>query len=200
MLYLKGSKNSANLKIMAKIDFTEIKKEYISTSKSLRDLASEYGVSFSYLSEVSAREGWVDQKELTRTKAGQIMVEKVAETLSEVNIRHTNIWKLIQGESLKKIQEFREAGELVPDETLKSLAQVLKIAIEGERVSLGMPTLGIRSEQTTTIVKDPYEERLRAMTREELLRETEATMARIKDQISARTLHTSNRPLQGGDV
>ena len=174
---------------MAKIDFVVIKKEYISTSKSLRDLASEYGVSFSYLSEVSAREGWVNQKELARTKAGQIMVEKVAENLSEINFRHTNIWKLLQGESLKQIQAFRDAGELVPVDVLKSLSVVLKTAVEGERMAVGLPTQGIKSEQTTTIIKEPYEEKLRGMTREELLRETEATMARIKDQITAKTLY-----------
>ena len=163
---------------MAKIDFTEIKREYLTTGKSLRDLASKYGVSFSYLSEVSAREGWVGQKEIARTKAGQMLVEKTAESLSEINLRHTNIWKVLQGESMRKIQAFREDGELIPDDTLKSLAQVLRVAIEGERVAVGLPTQITKAQQTQSVT-DEYDERIKKMDKIELIREVEKTLEQV---------------------
>ncbi len=166
---------------MAKIDFLNLKREYLGTNKSFNDIAQENQINASYLRRRAAEDGWTDEKETIQQDASKIVTKNIAENLAEINTRHTNIWKLLQGEGLKKVQQFRDAREVIPDETLKSLAQVLKVAVEGERLSVGLPTQGIQA-QVVTPVKDPYEEQLKSMTKEQLIGEIEETLQQIKSK------------------
>lgn len=59
-------------------DWTKIKTDYITTKKSMRELAQEYGVSLSTLGKRASREGWAKRREHHENKVAAKVEEKRA--------------------------------------------------------------------------------------------------------------------------
>lgn len=169
---------------MSTIDWPKIKKEYLTSNLSLTELAEKHSVNPSNLRERAARENWVKTKEEVRQEADKRTTEKVAESISEVNLRHVNVFKLLQGEALKKIEAARANKQDLADSTLKDLTLVLKQAIEGERVAVGLPT-SVAKNENTNIYKDEYEEKLKGMSEDELRNEIVKVIQRNQEEKSA---------------
>lgn len=63
-------------KIVPKATWNQIKKEYVTGQKGIRELAREYGLSSSTICEKAKREGWKEKAEQLERKAERIMEEK----------------------------------------------------------------------------------------------------------------------------
>lgn len=151
---------------MAKYDFLAIKKEYLTSNKSLDELAIQFGLNASYLRDMAGRENWSKDKEQIQQKASETLAENLVGGLAEINIRHTKVWKRIQDEALKNLEQ----GE-ISLEALKGVSQVLKTSIEGERISVGLPISSTKQNISLEVTKDTYEEKIRNMSNEELTQE-----------------------------
>jgi len=142
-----------------KVDWFVVRKEYLTDSTtSYRELAKKYGVSSTTLEKRAKSEGWAELRQELGEKAYSDFTQKLLDTKSEAQSRHLQHWQNLQALANKSIIDIAERsyftdkrGNLVlldgkpvprPINTfeLEKLAKALKIAIDGERVVLGIPT------------------------------------------------------------
>ena len=64
-------------------DWNRIKAEYVATSKSLRELSSEYGVPWETLRKHSINEHWKEERTRTQAKAAQKVVDTAAKKMAD---------------------------------------------------------------------------------------------------------------------
>jgi hypothetical protein len=122
------------------------------------DVAKAFKVSVKSVETVASRESWVTLRADLGEKAFNEFTKKLLDTKSEAQSRHLQHWQNLQALANKSIIDIAERsyftdkrGNLVlvegkpiprPINTfeLEKLAKALKIAIDGERVVLGIPT------------------------------------------------------------
>lgn len=143
-----------------KVDWLVVRKDYLSdATNSYASLAKKYGVALKTLQDRATREGWSELRQDLSEKAFSDFTQKLLDTKSEAQSRHLQHWQNLQALANKSIIDIAErnyftnkAGHLVLDANnnpiprpintfeLEKLAKALKIAIDGERVVLGIPT------------------------------------------------------------
>ena len=64
-------------------DWNRIKAEYVATSKSLRELSSEYGVPWETLRKHSINEHWKEERTRTQAKAAQKVADTAAKKMAD---------------------------------------------------------------------------------------------------------------------
>lgn len=146
------------------IDWFEARKVYLSdNTQSYSTIAKKYGVTKKAVENIAGREGWATLRQDLGEKAFNDFTEKLLDQKSQANNRHLTHWQNLQALANRSIQEMAEhsyytdkAGKLIllddgsgnkrpvpkplnPFE-LEKLAKALKVAIDGERVVLGLPT------------------------------------------------------------
>lgn len=151
---------SSKVSRKTKVDWLEVRKEYLTdNTSSYRSLAKKYGVSDTTLEKRAKSEGWAELRQELGEKAFSKFTEKLLDTKSSANNRHLTHWQNLQALANNAIVDFAErnyernkAGYLILDGNnnpiprplntfeLEKLAKTLKIAIDGERVVLGLPT------------------------------------------------------------
>jgi uncharacterized protein YjcR len=70
------------VRTIAAYDWPKIKAEYISSSISLRDLASKHGIPFPTVRDRAKREGWTAERDALRNKIVSRTLQKTAEKVS----------------------------------------------------------------------------------------------------------------------
>ena len=142
-----------------RVDWLKARMDYIADSNlSYDDLAKEYGVTKTAIQKRGTAEGWSELRQVYAEKAFNDFTKKLLDTKSEAQSRHLQHWQNLQALANKSIIDIAERnyftdkrGNLVlvegkpiprPINTfeLEKLAKALKIAIDGERVVLGIPT------------------------------------------------------------
>jgi len=143
-----------------KVDWFVVRKEYLTdATSSYRTLAKKYEVSTTTLEKRAKSEGWAELRQELGEKAFSDFTQKLLDTKSEAQSRHLQHWQNLQALVNKSIIDIAErsyytnkAGHLVLDAKnnpiprpinpfeLEKLAKAAKIAIDGERVVLGIPT------------------------------------------------------------
>lgn len=143
-----------------KVDWFVVRKEYLTdATSSYRTLAKKYDVSTTTLEKRAKSEGWAELRKELGEKAFSDFTQKLLDTKSEAQSRHLQHWQNLQALVNKAIIDIAErnyftnkAGHLVLDAKnnpiprpintfeLEKLAKAAKIAIDGERVVLGIPT------------------------------------------------------------
>lgn len=143
-----------------KIDWYEARKTYLADNTlSYADIAKKYAVSKKAVTDIASRESWPNLRQDLSEKAFSDFTQKLLDTKSEAQSRHLQHWQNLQALANKSIIDIAErnyftnkAGHLVLDANnnpiprpintfeLEKLAKALKIAIDGERVVLGIPT------------------------------------------------------------
>jgi len=78
LLFYDGSEKRAKGGARVGADWTKIKTDYITTKKSMRQLAQEHGVSLSTLGKRASREGWAKRREHHDNKVAAKVEEKRA--------------------------------------------------------------------------------------------------------------------------
>lgn len=126
----------------AKIDWFQVRKDYIQdASVSYNDLALKYGVSQRAVQERGTSEGWPELRKSLAEKAFMQFQSNLLGQKSKAQERHLLNWQNLQALANRRIQEVAEAKKTMVDaKELKDLAATMKMAIDGERVVLGLPT------------------------------------------------------------
>jgi transposase-like protein len=102
------------------VDWKRIKAEYIAGGTSYRKLAEKYGVSFSTLRKVAAKEQWTELRNKTRTKTDT----KISETVSDIEAdKAVNIID-VADTLLGKIEEI--AAMVSDPDSIKKLTSAIK--------------------------------------------------------------------------
>ncbi len=99
-----------------------IKKEYIAGGTSYRKLAEKYGVSFSTLRKVAAKEQWTELRNKASTKADTKFVEAVSEKNARVNDKYYELVDML----FDKAREVIEKTPVWQVTTLKEMATAMK--------------------------------------------------------------------------
>jgi len=161
----KAKTTTPKKKVVAKsgrknIDWYEARKMYLADNTvKYSDVAKAFKVSVKSVETVASREAWVSLRADLGEKAFNDFTKKLLDTKSEAQSRHLQHWQNLQALANKSIVDIAErnyftnkAGHLVLDANnnpiprpintfeLEKLAKALKIAIDGERVVLGIPT------------------------------------------------------------
>jgi len=154
-----AKKSKSNSSRKTKVDWLEVRKEYLmDATTSYKSLAKKYGVALKTLQDRGTREGWSVLRQDLVDKAFNRFTEKLLDQKSSANERHLQHWQNLQGLANEAVVDmatrnferdrkgnlvmFRGKPLPVPLNTfeLEKLAKTLKIAIDGERVVLGIPT------------------------------------------------------------
>ncbi|MBK9388580.1 MAG: hypothetical protein IPN34_27525 [Planctomycetes bacterium] len=141
------------------VDWYSARKDYLGDSTlSLDDIAKKYGVSKTAVGNRAKAEDWTNLRQDLYERAFTKFTEKLLDEKSSANNRHLTHWQNLQALANNSIVDLAErnyernkAGHLIlvdgkpipkPLNTfvLEKLAKTLKIAIDGERVVLGLPT------------------------------------------------------------
>lgn len=102
-------------------DYKKIKVEYIAGGTSYRKLAEKYGVSFSTLRKVAAKEQWTE----LRNKAGAKADTKLVDVVSDKEASKANKIIDVADKLLGKISEMLEEG-VYNTQNIKNLTSALK--------------------------------------------------------------------------
>lgn len=141
------------------IDWYSARKDYLGDSTlSFEDIAKKYGTSKTAVGNRAKAEDWTNLRQDLYERAFTKFTEKLLDEKSSANNRHLTHWQNLQALANNSIVDLAErnyernkAGQLIlidgkpipkPLNTfvLEKLAKTLKIAIDGERVVLGLPT------------------------------------------------------------
>lgn len=121
-----------------KIDWSEPLQDYLSDATiSLKDLAAKYKVSTRVVEEHAAKEGWGGLRARLGEQATNLMLKRLATKKASANDRHLSNYTTLTAKvmlSIDKISDESDPGDIV------SLAKALKVAQDGERVVLNLPT------------------------------------------------------------
>lgn len=141
------------------IDWYSARKDYLENNTlSYEDIAKKYGVSKTAVGNRAKAEDWTALRQDLYEKAFSKFTEKLLDEKSSANNRHLTHWQNLQALANNSIVDMAErsyernkAGHIIiidgkpiprpinPFE-LEKLAKALKVAIDGERVVLGLPT------------------------------------------------------------
>jgi len=143
-----------------KIDWNKAKVMYVSDDTvTYLQVSKAFGVSHKGVKARGSAEHWRDQRRDVAEKINERLIEKSVDKLAEVNARHTSIYKNMQALGLSelniamneilRLQKWsKDSGMpltlkkdgIIGQQSLKFLFDGLKIAMDGERITLGLPT------------------------------------------------------------
>jgi hypothetical protein len=169
-----GPKNIAWDKVLQDYCTADEKGRY----PSLRDLAAKYDIGESSIMEKSTRENWVIKRSETIAQIEQLAIQKRANDVAEANSAHLTKWRRLQNlanrllnsfesrlnvfdNALKELEALKDSSDEAVIKKLKEvhhpgaaelniIASTLKVAIEGERIVLGLPTIVSKSDVSTS--------------------------------------------------
>ena len=146
------------------IDWYAVRKDYLQDNTlSYSDLSKKYGVSKSMIGKVATEQEWTTLRQDLNERAFSEFTEKLLDVKSSANNRHLTHCQNLQALANNSIVDMAErnferdkSGRLIllkdkdgvpqpiprpinPFE-LEKLAKAIKVAIDGERVVLGLPT------------------------------------------------------------
>lgn len=104
------------------MDWSKLKREYIAGGTSYRKLAEKYGVSFSTLRKVAAKEGWTELRDKARAKADT----KIINTVSSKEARKANKIIDVADRLLNKIITTIDAMDVIDSQSIKHFTSALK--------------------------------------------------------------------------
>lgn len=143
-----------------KIDWVAARGDYIADpTLTYYDIAEKYNISVKAVKNNGAKDDWKSARQAVIVRANEKVTEIAATQLAEVNTRHTNTYKNMQALglaqlniALRSIQRAQREAEqtgtevgikddrILGQQRLKFLFDGLKIAMDGERITLGLPT------------------------------------------------------------
>lgn len=131
------------------MDWSKVKKEYLKGNTSYRKLAEKYGVSFSTLQKVAAKENWAELRKKTEEKAAT----KIVEALSDKEADRARRLLSLSDRLLDRIEQMVEeltTAEVVMDRTC--LKQITGALLDLQKIQGSKDALDIE-EQRARIAK-----------------------------------------------
>lgn len=145
---------------MAKIDWVEARNKYLQDSSlSYSDIGKQFGVTKTAVEARGKKEGWVELRQSLGEKAYEKFQKNLLDVKSKAQDRHLQEYQNLQAlvnRSMEAISNNNfytdKKGNVIKDAEgkpirippnpfdLEKIAKTLKIAVDGERVVLGLPT------------------------------------------------------------
>jgi hypothetical protein len=121
-----------------KIDWAEAQKFYLmDATASYSDVAKEFGVSKNTVTKHANAMGWSDLRNKLTETSTNLMIKRLASKKTGANDRHYDQYKTLEAKVMAVINKLNDDAD--PGD-LMALARALKVATDGERVVLGLPT------------------------------------------------------------
>ncbi len=131
-------------KRLSPAEWAEIRNRYIA-GEMVKSLASEFNVSREAISRRASREAWKRSDEIIEEAAQELEQEIKADWKAqarESNLQQFKAWQYVAGIAIGKLKEIKEgrlAGRAAYE--LASLANSLKVAFDGMRLTMAMDTI-----------------------------------------------------------
>lgn len=149
----------------AATNWIAVKQDFISDSTATyTSMARKYNVSARSVMRWAVKEGWVATRKDIGDKVTQKVSAKAISDMDEVNDRHTKAYKNLQAfaltnlnilydhirsevDSAKQANKKLNPRDIYSSQMAKFLAETLRIAMDGERITRGLPTVVTKGEQ-----------------------------------------------------
>lgn len=122
-----------------KWDVVQAEHEYVTNSKmTILEISKKYGISNRTVSIYAAKHEWTEKRKVCMDRALEKTMDEHAKMISERNTAHLGMWRNAQiaaMNSLKRADSQKKTGDVT-----KSI-YALQAAIDGERKTLGLPTV-----------------------------------------------------------
>jgi transposase len=196
----------ANERRLPVVDWKKIKAEYIAGGTSYRQLAEKYGVSFSTLRKVAAKENWTDLRNKCGTKSDTKIIERLSDKSVDKMSRVLDITdklldKLEQAieeldiqlyKSVVKTKEIEYNHDLRPDkptkETIYEEEKVIEVKSIVDRSGLKAIASSLRDIKEIQMLKtelDKQEQEARIRNLEHQIKKDENTVGKVEVVFSA---------------
>lgn len=120
------------------MDWSKLKREYIAGGTSYRKLAEKYGVSFSTLRKVAAKEGWTELRDKARAKADTKLTDLISDQQAERFKRLQDVTDMLL-DNLENIVTKVTLEEMILDKyTLKQITGALKDIKDIQNIKSGL--------------------------------------------------------------
>jgi len=175
-----------------KSEYTKYQPEFVEHGKTLKQIAVEFGVNYTYLRKVAMKEKWTAKKlkyqELRNKKETEITkkrIEKEAETLDQKNARRASWWKRIQeaAQALLVQAQYVDANGKkrlnIKAKELSDLSTAYEKACRGERLEDAQPIEIAKVEQE--VGRDEFFDAIRDI--EERNMELEAELEKAHEKL-----------------
>lgn len=106
---------------IATVDYSKLKKEYLRSDISQRDLAQKYDVSYGTLRKVAAKEQWTELRNKARTKADEKFIDAISDKEAQEAVDIVSVADKLLG----KISKMLEEG-VYNTQNIKNLTSALK--------------------------------------------------------------------------
>lgn len=106
---------------IASVDYSKLKKEYLRSDISQRDLAKKHHVSYGTLRKVAAKEQWTELRNKARTKADAKFIDAISDKEAQKAVDIVSVADKLLG----KISEMLEEG-VYNTQNIKNLTSALK--------------------------------------------------------------------------
>ena len=120
-------------------DVVQAEHEYVTNSKiTMAEIAKKYGISNRMVSKYAAQHEWTEKRKTCMDRALEKTMDEHAKMISERNTAHLGMWRNAQiaaMNALKRADSQKKTGDVT-----KSI-YALQAAIDGERKTLGLPTV-----------------------------------------------------------
>jgi hypothetical protein len=137
-----------------------IRSEFINSKRlNFKDISKQFNVDYNDVVTIARKEKWADARKDRITRGTEATVNKGMDKVTEVNDRHTITYRNMQALGLAQLNialnSLRDAQDkatkegrtlshddkaMMGQQRLKFLYDALKIAMDGERITLGIPT------------------------------------------------------------
>ena len=130
---------------IATIDYSKLKREYLRGNISYRELAKKYGVSFSTLRKVAAKEQWTQLRNNAGSKRDTVLAEKIGTENAKIDEKY---YRLVD-KLMSKAEETIDGLDVWSVTALKEMSTALKNLKECKDIKSEADKL----EQTARIAK-----------------------------------------------
>lgn len=128
-------------------DVVQAEHEYVTNSKiTMAEIAKKYGISNRMVSKYAAQHEWTEKRKTCMDRALEKTMDEHAKMISERNTAHLGMWRNAQiaaMNALKRADNQKKTGDVT-----KSI-YALQAAIDGERKTLGLPTVINKTSEPT---------------------------------------------------
>lgn len=124
-----------------KIDWLKARQYYLEdATRTLAEVAKEFGVSKRVTEERASREGWAELRQELGEKAYELWQKRIIDEKAKAESRHLQQYRNLQSLVNRRINSIFKSKEEPDALEVHRLARALKTAADGERVVLGLPT------------------------------------------------------------
>jgi hypothetical protein len=153
----------------AAANWGELKTEYISDNTvTYEGLAKKYGVSSRSVKRHAVEDNWKTARKDIVQQVTNNVTKRAIDNMEEVNERHTKAYRNMQAFALTNLNLLYDAvrdeiakakkenrkvntRDVYSSQMAKFLAETLRIAMDGERITLGLPTVVTKGEHDVNL-------------------------------------------------